>query len=372
MFCPNCGNQINEGDQFCKTCGRKISMETNFAPTESAVQDINVPNEGKNIVALVIGIIGAVVWFIPIIGLPIGIVALVLGIKGLKKTGKGRAIAAIVLGSICLVLTIINASIGAYQGFNGQLWFQKSASNVIEQDSDVTVNDVTTNEKDNIPLQWYKDKQYIGAETGWIFYVNEQGDYLQFGLRDKQIAIASKSDYEIIESDEYGKVIRYKYSESDNNDYLCTIDYFIEKDELIIGLFNDGNEYADVYTRFDGSNTNTDSSSNVENSNLNSDGGFLYDGACFERYETMGNGDIVYIADMDGLCVSFDDIYYIPLSYSEAKEGYDAYPEDDPESHIIITQTTVNGSPGIEIVSSGVYGKYFGEYIGIPDRDMWE
>ena len=105
---------------------------------------------------------------------------------------------------------------------------------------------------------------------------------------------------------------------------------------------------------------------------LVSEEGFLYDGACFALYETMGESDdIVYVAEREGkLCISFDDINYIPLSYSEAKEGYDAYPSDDAESHIIIQETTVNGAFGIEIVSSGSYGKYYGEYIGIPDRDM--
>ncbi len=99
--------------------------------------------------------------------------------------------------------------------------------------------------------------------------------------------------------------------------------------------------------------------------------GFLYDGACFALYEMMGESDnIVYIAEREGeLCISFDDIYYIPLCYSEAKEGYDAYPPDDAGSHIIIQETTVNGAFGIEIMSSGSYGKYFGEYIRIPDRD---
>ena len=26
-FCPNCGKEIDEGDQFCKGCGSKINSE---------------------------------------------------------------------------------------------------------------------------------------------------------------------------------------------------------------------------------------------------------------------------------------------------------------------------------------------------------
>ena len=25
-FCPNCGNEIDEDDQFCKGCGSKINL----------------------------------------------------------------------------------------------------------------------------------------------------------------------------------------------------------------------------------------------------------------------------------------------------------------------------------------------------------
>lgn len=38
------------------------------------------------------------------------------------RTGE---LTGIVLGIICLVLTIINSAIGAYQGYHGEAWFQK-------------------------------------------------------------------------------------------------------------------------------------------------------------------------------------------------------------------------------------------------------
>jgi len=54
---------------------------------------------------------------------PITIVGVVLGIKGMAKPeGKGMAIAGVVLCIIGLVLTIINASIGAHLGATGQLF----------------------------------------------------------------------------------------------------------------------------------------------------------------------------------------------------------------------------------------------------------
>ncbi len=75
---------------------------------------------GKATTSLVLGIIGMIAWFIPLIGLPITIVGLVKGIKGLDTVKRTRAIVGITLCIIGLVLTIVNASIGAYLGVTGQ------------------------------------------------------------------------------------------------------------------------------------------------------------------------------------------------------------------------------------------------------------
>lgn len=75
----------------------------------------------KATASLVLGIIGMVAWILPIAGLPIQIVALVFGIKTINSNKKGFAISGITLSIIGLVLTIINAAIGAYLGATGQL-----------------------------------------------------------------------------------------------------------------------------------------------------------------------------------------------------------------------------------------------------------
>lgn len=48
--------------------------------------------------------------------MPVGVVAPVLVIWGIKKNNKGMSIVGMVLGIICLGLTIINGAIGVYQG----------------------------------------------------------------------------------------------------------------------------------------------------------------------------------------------------------------------------------------------------------------
>ncbi len=78
------------------------------------------PAKDRATASMVLGIIGMVAWFIPIIGLPIQIVGLVFGIKSLKFPKHSQAAAGIVLCIIGLVFSIANASIGAYLGATGQ------------------------------------------------------------------------------------------------------------------------------------------------------------------------------------------------------------------------------------------------------------
>ena len=71
--------------------------------------------------SFVLGLVGIIAWFIPLIGFPVTIVGLVLSIKGRSKSPekKSLATAAMVLNIIFLSLTLINSAIGAYRGATG-------------------------------------------------------------------------------------------------------------------------------------------------------------------------------------------------------------------------------------------------------------
>lgn len=77
--------------------------------------------KGMSIASMVLGICGFVAWCLPLIGYPVTVVGLILGIVGMKKGGKGMAIAGIVMCSITLALTLCNSFLGAYLGATGQL-----------------------------------------------------------------------------------------------------------------------------------------------------------------------------------------------------------------------------------------------------------
>ena len=69
-------------------------------------------NENKSTGALVCGIVSLIMWLLPVIGLPVSAVGLILGCKNRYKTG-------IALNIIGLLLTIINAAVGAVLGAKG-------------------------------------------------------------------------------------------------------------------------------------------------------------------------------------------------------------------------------------------------------------
>lgn len=84
---------------------------------EEAPQPV-VEKKGFSKASMILGICGLLAWCIPLFGLPVGITGLVLGILGIKKGGKKMAIAGIVLCAITLVLSLINAILGAVMALN--------------------------------------------------------------------------------------------------------------------------------------------------------------------------------------------------------------------------------------------------------------
>lgn len=149
MYCQNCGKQMEEGATFCSECGSSLQNQNTYTTSNgyttsnsyAASFEMDSQKKGTAIAALVLGIFGLLAWIIPIVGLPVGIVGLVLGIKGSKKSGKGMAIAGIVLSTICLILTIINGAIGAYQGYKGEAWFQQDKVFQESEKNEFTIRD---------------------------------------------------------------------------------------------------------------------------------------------------------------------------------------------------------------------------------------
>ena len=64
------------------------------------------------IISLVVGVLAIPAACFPICGCPLAIAAIVLGVIGLNKPGRGLAIAGLSCGGVAVVLSIISAIIG--------------------------------------------------------------------------------------------------------------------------------------------------------------------------------------------------------------------------------------------------------------------
>ena len=73
----------------------------------------------KATISLILGCVAILAWCIPIFGLPVTVAGLVYGIQGLGPHRNGKAIAGIVLSVLFLVVTLINAAVGAWMAVNG-------------------------------------------------------------------------------------------------------------------------------------------------------------------------------------------------------------------------------------------------------------
>src|SRR5262245_11372449 len=126
--CPNCGEQLRVEERLLGSQVRCGTCQTVFVATGAAFPE-DVPtvgrqrpeaDPGKATASLVLGCIGMIGWLLPIIGLPVTITGLVLGIKGLNSRNNGQAVAGVTLSVIGLILSVANAAIGAYMAATGQ------------------------------------------------------------------------------------------------------------------------------------------------------------------------------------------------------------------------------------------------------------
>lgn len=154
MYCKYCGHEISADSLFCPKCGKSLDSYTKDIIddyTQSAYNPNTIHSaekKGLSITSLILGILGLIVWLLPIIGFPIIIVGLVLGICGRNKGGKGMATAGIVLCIITLILTTANSAIGAYKGYHGQLPFQQNNNESSRNSREHTTNVFTLRDKD--------------------------------------------------------------------------------------------------------------------------------------------------------------------------------------------------------------------------------
>ncbi|MBN1343334.1 MAG: hypothetical protein JXQ73_11675 [Phycisphaerae bacterium] len=129
--CGKCGTQLSMEQEYvgvpfqCPSCNAIFTVPrpgstgpiADGTPMASAP---SVPGGGRAIASFFLGVSVLLARCIPIVGFPMAIVGLVLGIKGLKGPRSGLATAGIVLNGIGLLAVIGNIVIAVYLGATGQ------------------------------------------------------------------------------------------------------------------------------------------------------------------------------------------------------------------------------------------------------------
>ncbi|MFI5385714.1 MAG: hypothetical protein ACHQ50_06285 [Fimbriimonadales bacterium] len=108
-----------------------LSRETMTASNVPGLFDRAMPQEyvqytrpsqaatgGRGNLALILGIIGLVAWCLPIVGFPVGITAIIFGVKATKTEDRTKGQVAIILGIFCLLFSIANGIVGAIWALN--------------------------------------------------------------------------------------------------------------------------------------------------------------------------------------------------------------------------------------------------------------
>lgn len=114
-YCRNCGTKINETDKFCQNCGTEQNSNViqqqnvnNQQPNNNVVQGGTKKVNGLAVASFVCSMVGIVVF-----GIIMGILAICFGAVSLNRTkyfpeetGKGFAVAGIVVGIIEVIIMI--------------------------------------------------------------------------------------------------------------------------------------------------------------------------------------------------------------------------------------------------------------------------
>ncbi|MCX5971695.1 MAG: zinc-ribbon domain-containing protein [Coprothermobacterota bacterium] len=144
-YCPNCGKEHDANERFCQTCGLNFGVQQMVQPSQTLVtyQSIQptptvqqaqpvgvVPSNGTATAGFVCGLVAIILVWIPwvsLIAIILGVIGLILSGLGLSQankmagSGRGMAIAGLVLSIIVVLIFVTALAIGA--AIIGQFFF---------------------------------------------------------------------------------------------------------------------------------------------------------------------------------------------------------------------------------------------------------
>lgn len=123
MYCPKCGTENHENNFKCTRCGEILhpSAPPVVITSDETLGGLIPSKNGPALAAYYFGVFS----LIPLVGIPLGIAAFILGIKGVRKArehpevkGKVHAWVGIIAGGLFSLLYLI--LLGLIVGFSGR------------------------------------------------------------------------------------------------------------------------------------------------------------------------------------------------------------------------------------------------------------
>ena len=126
---PPAGWYADPGNPFLNRLwdGTAWTQQTAPSGTPSGMPVQGIPTlpqqdlSGKAKASMILGLVGILAWILPIVGLPVTITGLVFGIRARNSSESGKATAGMVLCSIFLFVSLVNAALGAYLRVTGRM-----------------------------------------------------------------------------------------------------------------------------------------------------------------------------------------------------------------------------------------------------------
>ncbi len=120
-FCTSCGTKLAEDAKECDACGTEVTEQPAAAPAPSFLTpETETPYpvaESKNglaLAAMILGIVGVALSITVVLGVILGVVALVFGIIGRNRakalpqhTNSNKALAGMILGAVAIGLSVL-------------------------------------------------------------------------------------------------------------------------------------------------------------------------------------------------------------------------------------------------------------------------
>lgn len=218
MFCPKCGNELPESQQFCPNCGYSMGQ----------------PVEEKANVGLAI-----LSWFIPLAGL---IIFLTKKDKE-PKTAKASGICALISAILSLVISF--GTVALTMSMTGKIFdiigdniaIEESDDDIVldEDDWEIVEDDDKKKDEENVKLEKEEDKK-TEKENEVIENVEISNDWKKYAFSIDGKVIELPCTYE-----ELSKVTGAKFKSSDEKSYIeggyyTLVNMYNEEEKMVLSV----------------------------------------------------------------------------------------------------------------------------------------